>query len=285
MMKFLEKNKEHDILTSLDYSSHQKAQQDLRERETLPFRFVFPNLVTILAICSGFSGIGAALEGRYETAVCMVLVAAFLDGIDGRIARFMKATSKFGEQLDSLADVINFGVAPSLVTYISVLHPSHAIGWSVALMYTIATSLRLARFNTMNDSDQKEIWQDEYFVGIPAPLGAMLLMLPLYISFLGVKITLLYSYGSAFYSVIISFLLCSRLPVWSGKTIHRNIRRDLVLPIILCAVSYITFMTYFLWQVIIVSALGYIIMLPISSYCWHKRYGKQAHNDTISEES
>ncbi|QTP64407.1 CDP-diacylglycerol--serine O-phosphatidyltransferase [Candidatus Liberibacter africanus] len=223
----------------------------------------------MLAICAGFSGIGSAIEGNYETAVCMVLVAAFLDGIDGRIARLMKATSRFGAQLDSLADVINFGVAPSLVTYIAVLQKANAFGWSIALMYTIAVCLRLARFNIMNECDYKESWQNEYFVGIPAPLGAILLMLPLYLSFLGVKISVMYGYGSAIYAIVISFLLCSRLPVWSGKKINVKF----VLPIVLCSVVYVAFMIHFLWKMIIFSTLCYIIFLPISFYSWYKRYG------------
>ncbi|MEG8099188.1 CDP-diacylglycerol--serine O-phosphatidyltransferase [Candidatus Liberibacter brunswickensis] len=260
-----------------EFSNIQDNKNILRKRETIPFRFLFPNLVTILAICSGFSGIGSALEGNYETAVCMVLVAAFLDGIDGRIARLMKATSKFGAQMDSIADVINFGVAPSLVTYIVVLHKANTFGWSISLMYTIAISLRLARFNIMNECDHKESWQDEYFVGVPAPLGAILLMLPLYINFLGFKISVMYGYGSAIYAMIISFLLCSRLPIWSGKKI--NVR--FVLPIVLCSVAYIAFMIHFLWEIIIFSTLCYIIFLPISFCYWHKSYGIKVQNKKI----
>ncbi|MDI1493829.1 CDP-alcohol phosphatidyltransferase family protein [Candidatus Liberibacter asiaticus] len=263
------------------YSFYKGKRWSLQEKEIPPFKFLFPNLVTILAICAGFSGIGSAIEGNYETAVCMVLVAAFLDGIDGRIARFMEATSKFGAQLDSLADVINFGVAPSLVTYIAVLRQAHAFGWSIALMYTIAISLRLARFNIMNDCDEKDNWKSEYFVGVPAPLGAILLMLPLYINFLGFKISVIYGYGSTIYAMIISFLLCSRLPVWSGKKIHRKF----VLPIVLCSVAYIAFMIHFLWEMIIFSTLCYIMLLPISFYCWKKRYGikpeQKKHKDYI----
>ncbi|MBA5724014.1 CDP-diacylglycerol--serine O-phosphatidyltransferase [Liberibacter sp. Z1] len=245
-------------------------------REVRPFRFIFPNVITILAICAGFSGIRLSLEGQFEKAVYMVLVAAFLDGIDGRIARLMKATSKFGGQMDSLADIVNFGVAPSLVAYIAVLQKAHTFGWSAALVYTVATSLRLARFNVMNECDQKETWQNEYFMGIPAPFGAILLLLPVYISFLGFPIGTMYSYSSAVYSMIIGFLLCSRLPVWSGKriNIHKNLLRDFALPAILGSVTYITFMIHFFWEFLIISVLLYVIFLPISYYFWHRRYGK-----------
>ncbi|MBY7649487.1 MAG: CDP-diacylglycerol--serine O-phosphatidyltransferase [Candidatus Liberibacter europaeus] len=263
--------------TDDEFISHsgQEIRHELRNKDIKAFRFMFPNLVTILAICSGFSGIGSALEGRHEKAVCMVLIAAFLDGIDGRIARFMKATSKFGEHLDSLADVINFGMAPALVSYIAVLNKANTFGWSVALMYTIATSLRLARFNTMNECGMKEIWQDEYFTGVPAPLGAILLMLPLYISFLGIEISGIYIGIAIVYSIMVGFLLCSRLPVWSGKIFNGAIRKDLVLPIILCVVPYIVFMIHFVWEVIIFSVFFYItILLPFSYYYWYKKYGK-----------
>ncbi|CAL9914322.1 CDP-diacylglycerol---serine O-phosphatidyltransferase [Candidatus Liberibacter solanacearum] len=264
-------NKECDVLLKEPVaSSNQDIKLDLPGKEMPPLKFLFPTLVTILAICAGFSGIGSALEGNLETAVSMVLVAAFLDGIDGRIARLMKATSKFGEQMDSLADVINFGVAPSLVTYIAVLNQANTFGWSIALMYTIAISLRLARFNIMNECDNKEVWKDEYFVGLPAPIGAILLMLPLYIKFLGFKVTTIYGYTATVYAMIISFLLCSRLPVWSGKKVPRKC----IVPMILFSAAYIAFMIRFLWEVVIASTLCYIIvLLPISFYSWNKRYG------------
>ena len=117
----------------------------------IPIRLVVPNLITILAICAGLTGIRLAFEGRYELAVAMVLVAVFLDGIDGRVARLMKATSKFGAQMDSLADIVNFGVAPALVVYVYALDEARSLGWIAALIYTIAAGLRLARFNGTHD--------------------------------------------------------------------------------------------------------------------------------------
>lgn len=121
----------------------------------IPFRLVIPNLVTVLAICAGLSGVRLAFEGRFELAVGMVLLAAFLDGVDGRLARMMKATSKFGAQMDSLADIVNFGVAPALVVYAYLLDDVRSIGWIAALIYVIAAGLRLARFNVMIDREVK----------------------------------------------------------------------------------------------------------------------------------
>ncbi len=132
----------------------------------IPLRLVFPNLITVLAICAGLTGIRLAFENRYELAVSMVLLAAFLDGIDGRVARLMKATSKFGAQMDSLADIVNFGVAPALVVYVFALDQARSLGWIAALIYAIAAGLRLARFNVMAERENKASWQSEYFVGV-----------------------------------------------------------------------------------------------------------------------
>src|SRR6185312_9756214 len=146
----------------------------------IPLRMVLPNLITVLAICAGLSGIRLAFEGRFETAVMMVLVAAFLDGIDGRTARMLKTTTKFGAQMDSLADIVNFGVAPALVLYAFLLDRAGSPGWIAALLFTIACGLRLARFNVLDEEGEQPAWQAEYFVGVPAPAGAVLVMLPLY---------------------------------------------------------------------------------------------------------
>ena len=162
----------------------------------IPLRLMVPNLITVLAICAGLTGIRLAFEGRYELAVIMVLLAAFLDGVDGRIARLLKATSRFGVQMDSLADIINFGVAPALVSYAFLLDNARSFGWIAALIYAIAAGLRLARFNVMEERQEKAAWQSEFFVGVPAPLGALLVLLPVYIGFLGVEPSPVYVYGS-----------------------------------------------------------------------------------------
>ncbi len=195
----------------------------------IPLRLMVPNLITVLAICAGLTGIRYAIEFRYEMAVQMVLIAAFLDGIDGRIARMMKATSKFGAQMDSLADIINFGVAPAMVLYIFVLDQARSLGWIAALIYTIAAGLRLARFNVMTDNDVKAPWQSSYFVGVPAPAGAFLVLLPVYLSFLGVAPNNTMALFSAAYTLLIAALLISRVPVWSGKSGSR-VPRNYMMP-------------------------------------------------------
>lgn len=239
----------------------------------IPFRLVVPNLITVLAICAGLSGVRLAIEGRFELAVGMVLLAAFLDGIDGRIARMMKATSKFGEQMDSLADIVNFGVAPALVVYAYLLDQARSIGWIAALIYVIAAGLRLARFNVMIERPVKAPWQNEFFVGVPAPMGAMLVLLPVYLGFLGVEPDRPFAYVAAAYTVLIGYLLISRLPVWSGKSGTSRIRRDLVLPMILVVVLYVAMLMSFTWEVLVLTVAAYLVFIPISARLWHRRYG------------
>ncbi|MET0746930.1 MAG: CDP-diacylglycerol--serine O-phosphatidyltransferase [Rhizobium sp.] len=244
----------------------------------IPLRLLVPNLITVLAICAGLTGIRLAFEGRYELAVAMVLLAAFLDGVDGRVARMMRATSKFGAQMDSLADIVNFGVAPALVLYVYILNQAHSLGWIAALIYAIAASLRLARFNVMAERENKAPWQSEYFVGVPAPAGAMLVLAPVYIGFLGVMPDKTFGSIAAIYTVIIGFLLVSRLPVWSGKTGGSGIRRDLVLPIILGVVVYVALLMSYTWEVMVVTVAGYLLSLPFGARSWQKKYGTYTIN-------
>lgn len=238
----------------------------------IPLRLIVPNMITVLAICAGLSGVRLAFENRFELAVAMVLIAAFLDGIDGRVARLMKATSKFGAQMDSLADIVNFGVAPALVLYAFVLDQARSLGWIAALIYVIAAGLRLARFNVMSERDVKASWQSEYFVGVPAPAGAMLVLLPMYLGLLGLAPDRTFAVIASGYTVLVAFLLVSRLPVWSGKSENR-VRRDLVLPIILFVVFYVATLMSFTWETMVITAVGYLVSLPFGARKWQKKYG------------
>lgn len=238
----------------------------------IPLRLMVPNLITVLAICAGLTGIRLAFENRFELAVAMVLLAAFLDGIDGRVARALKATSKFGVQMDSLADIINFGVAPALVLYVFVLDKVGSFGWIAALIYAIAAGLRLARFNVMAEREYKAKWQSEFFVGVPAPMGAMLVMLPVYLGFLGLDLDKTFAIIATGYTLLIGYLLVSRVPVWSGKS-ETRVRRDLMLPLLLCVVIYVALLMSFTWQVLAATAAAYLCFLPFSASAWKKRYG------------
>jgi CDP-diacylglycerol--serine O-phosphatidyltransferase len=249
----------------------------------IPLRMMVPNLITVLAICAGLSGIRLAFEGRYELAVSMVLLAAFLDGIDGRIARMMRATSNFGVQMDSLADIVNFGVAPALVLYVYVLDQARSFGWIAALIFAISAGLRLARFNVMVDRPNKPKWLSEYFVGVPAPAGALLVMLPVYVGFLGVEPSPIYAYASAAYTVAIGYLLVSRIPVWSGKA-QGMIRRENALPFILVVVVYVALLMSFTWEVLAATSVLYLCTIPFGARAWHRKFGSLPPSEIHVEE-
>ncbi len=250
------------------FEAHASGGPRIRE---IPMRMVLPNLVTVLAICAGLSGIRFAFENRFEIAVVMVLLAAFLDGIDGRLARMLKATSKFGAQMDSLADIVNFGVAPALVLYAFLLDRAGSPGWIAALLFTIACGMRLARFNVLADDTDQPAWQTEYFVGVPAPAGAVLVMLPLYLYFLrlGLEPTRPAAFIATGFTVLIAFLLVSRLPVYSGKSI--KVPGDRVLPVILGVVLYILLLMTYPWYTLTASVAGYLLFLPFSVRAYSKR--------------
>jgi CDP-diacylglycerol--serine O-phosphatidyltransferase len=241
----------------------------------VPIRLIIPNVVTLLAICAGLTGVRLAFELRFETAVTMVLIAAFLDGIDGRLARMMKATSRFGAQMDSLADIVNFGVAPGMVLYAYLLDNAGAFGWIAVLIYVIACGLRLARFNVMSEAPDQAKWRTGYFTGVPAPAGAALVMLPIYLGFVGMPHNPPYVVGTAIYTLAIAFLLVSRIPVFSGKGIGSAIRRDLVMAVFLAAVLYVLLLASFPWQTLTLTALGFLLSLPFST----ARYFQQEHTE------
>ncbi len=239
----------------------------------ISLRMVFPNIITALAICAGLTGIRLAFEGRFELAVVMVLIAAFLDGVDGRIARLLKSTTRFGAQMDSLADIVNFGVAPALVLYAYLLDQAGAFGWIAAMIFAIAVGLRLARFNVMEERQQKAGWQSDYFVGIPAPGGAILLLVPVYVGFLGVEPGSVFAYLASLYTLLIACLLVSRIPVYSGKSLAQRVRRDLVFPLMLVIVLYVALLMAFTWETMTVTTVLYLISLPFGARAWRRRYG------------
>ncbi len=237
----------------------------------IPLRMLVPNVITVLAICAGLSGIRLAFEHRVETAVVMVLIAAFLDAVDGRVARMLKASSKFGAQMDSLADIDKAGVAPALVLYAYVLDQAGALGWIAALLFAIACCLRLARFNVMLDDPDRPAWHTDYFVGVPAPAGAALVLLPVYLGFLGIAPDTTMAFAASAYTVLIGFLLVSRLPVYSGKSSGSRVPREYVLPLILGLALYVLLLTSFTWMTLTVSALGYLVFLVFSMRAYARR--------------
>jgi CDP-diacylglycerol--serine O-phosphatidyltransferase len=249
------------------FEPHGRGGPRIRE---IPLRMVLPNLITVLAICAGLSGIRLAFEHRFETAVAMVLIAAFLDGIDGRVARMLKATSKFGAQMDSLADIVNFGVAPALVLYAYLLDQAGSPGWIAALLFAIACGLRLARFNVLDEDLSRPAWQAEYFVGVPAPAGAVVVLLPVYLVFIGaIEPDRTVAFISSGFTVLIAILLVSRLPIYSGKKFR--IPGDKVLPGILAVVFFVLLLSTYTWETLAVSVIAYLVFLPLSARAYSRR--------------
>src|SRR3989440_5235660 len=165
--------------------------RDRLERKRARFRFIpvrtlLPNLITLLALCAGLTAIRLAVEDKLEWAVAAIVFAAMLDGVDGRVARLLKGTSRFGAELDSLADFVNFGVAPALMLYFWDLQELGHAGWIAAMVLAICAGLRLARFNVMIEDPNRPPWAGNFFVGMPAPAGAITALLPIYVYFLGV---------------------------------------------------------------------------------------------------
>lgn len=256
-----------------------------RRLREIPLRFVVPNIITVLAICAGLSAVRMAFEERFDVAIGLVLLAAVLDGLDGRMARLVKGTSRFGAEMDSLADAVNFGVVPALVLYIFVLDEAAQFGWIAALLYVIACTLRLARFNVMAGDSNRPRWQQAYFVGIPAPGGALVVLLPVYVGFLGFSPGWFTASVVSVFTIVIGFLMVSNLPVWSGKTLGARIPRTAVMPLILTVVLYVAALANFTWSTLTLSAIAYLCFLPFSVRLWRRQARRHAERTTPSPDA
>ena len=236
-----------------------------RRFRAVPIRVVIPNLVTLAALAMGLTSIRFASEGKFEIAVVAVLVAAILDGLDGRIARAIRGTSRFGAELDSLADFVDFGVAPAMILYFSSLQQIKSFGWFAALVFSIAAALRLARFNVMLDDPDRPAWHNNFFTGLPAPAGAVVGLLPLYVHLspltasswsLPVPLEIAYVIG-------VSFLMASRIPHFSGKKIGRIPREYFMVVLFGVAVTLLLLAT-FPMEMMIVLSLAYMATIPFA---------------------
>ncbi|WP_134497788.1 CDP-diacylglycerol--serine O-phosphatidyltransferase [Microvirga pakistanensis] len=230
----------------------------------VPFRVIVPNIITLIALCLGLTAIRLAFEGRYEPAVVAIVVAALLDGVDGRVARLLKGTSRFGAELDSLADFVNFGVTPALILYSFLLNELKAIGWIAVLVFAIAMVLRLARFNVMLDDPHRPEWKKNFFTGMPAPAGALTSMLPLYLSFLGFPVGPAVAPIVLVYLLGLAFLMVSTIPVYSGKTIGLKVPRHWVLPIFVLSVAVFGLLVNFPWEMLTGITVLFLGSIPLS---------------------
>jgi len=216
---------------------------------------LLPNMMTIAAICAGITSIRMGVDGRYELAVQLILAAAILDGLDGRVARLLASQSKMGAELDSLADFLNFGVAPGLVLYFWALQGMPRAGWLAVLVYAICCVVRLARFNVGSKAEDKS-HDNSYFTGVPSPAGALLVMLPMFVSFSFAEPTALPASLVGIYMVIVGCLMISRIPTWSFKT--TKISRENVKYFLIGFAAAGAALLIYTWTALVVLCLGYI---------------------------
>lgn len=190
-----------------------------QKRRLVPLTTLLPNLLTVAAICAGLSAIRFAIEHRYVVSVQLILIASVLDGLDGRLARMLKSESPLGAELDSLADFLNFGVAPGILIYVWAFADLNNEGWIAVVIYAVCCVMRLARFNVGIKSDVQDETAKRFFTGVPAPAGALLAMLPMFASFTWTREPTLPAYAIALYVVAVGMLMISRIPTWSLKSI------------------------------------------------------------------
>jgi CDP-diacylglycerol--serine O-phosphatidyltransferase len=255
----------------------QRAEK-LRRFKLIPVRTLLPNVITLLALCAGLTSIRLAVEDKLEWAVAAIVFAALLDGIDGRIARMLKGTSRFGAELDSLADFVNFGVAPALILYFWGLHELKSAGWIAGMVFAICTGLRLARFNVMIDDPNKPPWAANFFVGIPAPAGAITVLLPIYVYFLGMPRFAFVPPITLVYTLAIAFLMVSRLPVLSGKRVGKRVAPEMVLPTFVAVVLFFALLVAYPWEVLTLGTLLYLAFLPIGFLSYRKYERRDAQH-------
>jgi CDP-diacylglycerol--serine O-phosphatidyltransferase len=242
----------------------------------IPFRTLAPNLITLLALCAGLTAVRLAAEGRLDWAVGCIVLAAALDGVDGRLARLIKGTSRFGAELDSLADFVNFGVAPALMLYFWSLHDLRNVGWIAALLFAICAGLRLARFNVMLNDPARPAWAANFFVGVPAPAGAIIGLLPLYIEFLGIP-GVKFPLGFTFlYTLVIAILMVSRVPVFSGKKVGTRVAPEMVLPVFVLVVAFFALLLSYPWEVLSIGTLLFLGSLPLSWLSYNRLLNRPA---------
>jgi CDP-diacylglycerol--serine O-phosphatidyltransferase len=254
-----------------------KPRQRMFARGQVPTRVLIPNIFTLLGLCAGLTAIRMAIEHRWDLAVAALVFAAFLDGIDGRIARLLKASSRFGAELDSLADFVNFGVAPAIIIFNWALDDLRSMGWIAVLIYAVCAALRLARFNVALERSDLPAWKSAYFVGVPAPAGALLLLLPIYAQDLGFHLPSLTPLALV-YTLAIALLMVSRVPTFSGKMIGQRIAREYVPPVFVLAAAFIALLLTYPSLTLAVGSVIYLALIPVSAYRYFQEERKMEAN-------
>ena len=232
-------------------------------------RMILPNAITLVGVCIGLTSIKFALDGKFALAVVAILFSGLMDALDGRIARLIKGTSKIGKELDSLGDVISFGVAPAFIMYFWNLQYLEKLGWFVCLIYVVCVALRLARFNV--SSNEEATWKDDFFEGVPSPAGGIIVLMPLVLSFSGfgdLFFKINYDVIVPLFFIIVSILLISTIPTYSFKriVIPRSMTKFLLFGIVL----FLGALLVYTFKILALSSFIYLCLIPISYFHFKK---------------
>ena len=234
-------------------------------------RYLLPNIITLGGVCLGISSIKFSIDGNFSLAVTLILLAAILDALDGRIARLIKGTSEFGKELDSLTDFVSFGIAPVLILYFWELNIYGKLGWAIALIYSVCCVLRLARFNLTKTNNQPE-WKNNFFEGVPSPAGGLLILMPLIYDLSDININFNLKTFTPFLTVIIAFLLVSKLPTLSLKRISISSKTTVFL-LLSMGIIFIALLFY-TFETLLIFGLVYLISIPVSILIYKKQQKK-----------
>ena len=243
-------------------------------------RYILPSVLTLIGVCLGISSIKFAMDGNFSLAVMFIVIAAILDGLDGRVARMIKGTSEFGKELDSLTDFVSFGIAPVFIVYFWELNQFGRIGWLIVLLFSVCCVLRLARFN-LTKFEENEEWKMNFFQGIPSPAGGCLVLFPIMYELSSFSAFFQIKNISPFLVVLASILLISKIPTFAFKKIvvQRQMTLFLLLGVGLFCVSIIQF-TY---ETMAICCVLYLVMIPVSIFNYRSKL-KNSQNEIIEED-
>ena len=243
-------------------------------------RYLLPNILTLAGVCLGISSIKFSIDGNFSLAVTLILLAAILDALDGRVARFIKGTSEFGKELDSLTDFVSFGIAPVFILYFWELNNYGKLGWAITLIYSVCCVLRLARFNLTKIQDTEE-WKNNFFEGVPSPAGGLLVLMPLIYELTNFNFGLDIKKFTPYFTVLIAILLVSKIPTLALKKISISPKATVFL-LLGIGIIFISLLSY-TFETLFAFGIVYLISIPIGILIYSKLNKK--NSEKISEEN